>query len=243
MKLNDDLVILPLASERGGQTNVFHASLILDAAHGPTLVDTGLPDQAEAIEALLAPQSLDVAALRRIVLTHQDIDHIGSLHELATRSGARVLAHRVEAPCIDGRELPRFARPEVLDERPFLRPFAEQFQPTAVDEQLEDGARLDLAGGVQIVFTPGHTSGHICLYLERSRALIAGDALTASDGRLQGPNPAATLDMALASASVQRLAELDVAAIVCYHGGLVDDDASGQLRRIAAELATGGEIA
>lgn len=240
MKLNDDLVVLPLTSERGGQTNVFHASLILDAAHGATLVDTGLPGQADAVAALLAAQGLEVAALRRIVLTHQDIDHIGSLHELAVRSGAQVLAHRIEAPCIDGRELPRFARPEVLAERPFMRPFAEQFQPTAVDEPLEDGTLLDLAGGVRVVFSPGHTPGHICLYLERSRTLIAGDALTASDGRLQGPNPAATPDMARALQSVRRLAALNVAAILCYHGGLVENDANQQLQELAAASSEGG---
>ena len=85
--------------------------------------------------------------------------------------------------------------------------------------------------------TPGHTVGHLCLYLERSRTIIAGDALTAEDGRLQGPNPTATGDMPTAARSVARLAELDVDAIVCYHGGVVVDDAGGQLRRVAAELA------
>ncbi len=45
--------------------------------------------------------------------------------------------------------------------------------------RLADGQRLDLAGGVRVIFTPGHTPGHIALYLERSRTLIAGDALRA----------------------------------------------------------------
>jgi glyoxylase-like metal-dependent hydrolase (beta-lactamase superfamily II) len=90
---------------------------------------------------------------------------------------------------------------------------------------------------VRVVFSPGHTPGHICLYHERSRTLIAGDALTAEDGRLRGPNPSATPDMPLAAQSVRKLAALDVQAIVCYHGGVVDDDAQGQLRRVADELA------
>lgn len=237
MKLNDDVVVLPLASERGGQTIIYTVSLILDTAHGPTLVDTGLPGQAPLIAAALAEHGVRVEDLRRIILTHQDIDHVGSLHDLAHASGARVLAHAVEAPFIDGTDLPRFARPETLARRPELRPFAEQVQPTPIDERLEDGARLELAGGVRVVFTPGHTSGHICLFLERTRTLIAGDALTAGEGRLEGPNPGATLDMALATQSVRRLAELDVAMIVCYHGGVVADKAGAQLRRVAAELA------
>jgi glyoxylase-like metal-dependent hydrolase (beta-lactamase superfamily II) len=148
-----------------------------------------------------------------------------------------VLAGATETPYIDGTLPPRFALPEVLAQRPELRAVAERFQPTPVDQQLQDGARLDLAGGVRVIFTPGHTPGHICLYLERSKALIAGDALTAAEGRLQGPNESATPDMPAAGQSARKLAELDVRAIVCYHGGAVLDDAQGQLRRVAQELA------
>lgn len=239
MKLNDDVVVLPLAVERDGQTMVFNVSLLLDAAHGPTLVDTGLPGQAAAIAAALAEQGLAVADLRRIVITHQDFDHVGSLHELAQASRAPVLAHATEAPFIDGTELPRFARPEIQALRPELRAAAAAFRPTPVDQLLHDESRLDLSGGVRVVFTPGHTPGHISLFLERTRTLIAGDALVADAGRLQGPHPQATLDMPLALQSLRRLAELDPATIVCYHGGVVADDAAGQLRRLAAAQGQG----
>lgn len=236
-RVNDDVYVLPLSIIRDGQTLTFNPSLILDPVHGPTLVDAGLPGQMETIAAALAEAKVQVRDLKRIVLTHQDIDHIGSLHDLVEASGARVLAHEREAPFIDGTEQPRFARPEMLAAQPMLRPIVERMRPTPVDERLRDGARLDLAGGVRAVFTPGHTPGHMCLYLERSRTLIAGDALTASDGRLAGPNPGATQDMPTASRSVRTLAELDVEAIVCYHGGVLRDDASGQLRRVAEELS------
>jgi glyoxylase-like metal-dependent hydrolase (beta-lactamase superfamily II) len=124
----------------------------------------------------------------------------------------------------------------VLAQRPELRAVAERFHPTPVDEQLQDGALLDLAGGVRVIFTPGHTPGHMCLYHERSRTLIAGDALTSNDGQLQGPNEGATPDMSTASQSVQRLAQLDVQTIICYHGGVVELDASKQIQRVALEL-------
>ena len=76
---------------------------------------------------------------------------------------------------------------------------------------------------------PNFTPGHLSLYLERPKVLIAGDALTAEGGRLNGPNPSATPDVDEAARSVSRLAELDVETIVCYHGGVVGDDADGQL--------------
>ena len=237
MQLNDDLYLLALPIQRGDLTDYFNLSLILDAIHGPTLVDTGLPGQFDAIATVLAYARVRVADLKRIILTHQDIDHVGSLHDLVQASGARVLAHAIETPYIDGSEPPRFARPEALAQRPELRAVAERFQPTPVDEQLPDGARLDLAGGVRVIGTPGHTPGHMCLYHERTRTLIAGDALTASDGRLMGPNEGATPDMPTASQSVRRLAQLDVQTIICYHGGAVKVDANTQLQRVALELA------
>ena len=147
MQLNEDLYMLALPIQRGDQTVYFNLSLILDATHGPTLVDTGLPGQLDAITTVLADAGVNVADLKRIILTHQDIDHVGSLHDLVQAGGARVLAYAVETPYIDGSELPRFARPEVLAQRPELRAVAEHFQFTPVDEQLQGGTRLDLAGG------------------------------------------------------------------------------------------------
>ena len=92
---------------------------------------------------------------------------------------------------------------------------------------------------MRVVFTPGHTPGHMSLYLERTKTLLAGDALLADDGRLMGPNPSplVTPDLALAYRSVQKLAELDVQTIVCYHGGVVQVEANEQLRRVAQESA------
>jgi glyoxylase-like metal-dependent hydrolase (beta-lactamase superfamily II) len=116
-----------------------------------------------------------------------------------------------------------------------MREVLERLEPVGVDEHLEDGACLELAGGIRVIFTPGHTPGHLSLYLERPKVLVAGDALTAEGGQLNGPNPPLTLDVDEALQSVRRLADLDVNTIVCYHGGVVGEDANGQLRRVVQE--------
>ena len=77
MQLNDDLYMLALPMQRDGQTFDLNLSLVLDPAHGPTLVDAGLPGQQDAIDGALAEAGLRVVDLKRIVLTHQDIDHVG----------------------------------------------------------------------------------------------------------------------------------------------------------------------
>src|ERR687891_253238 len=100
-----------------------------------------------------------------------------------------------------------------------------------------------LEGGIgvrdlkRIIFTPGHTPGHLSLYLERSKVLIAGDALRAERGSLTGPNPSMTLEMGTALQSLRRLADLEIDTIVCYHGGVVSEDANGQLRRVIQEVS------
>lgn len=80
------------------------------------------------------------------------------------------------------------------------------------------------------------TPGHISLYLWREKTLVAGDVLTAEDGRLMGPPPSPlALDTAAAWLSMVRLAKLDVERIVCHHGGVVDEDSGGQLQGLLRE--------
>jgi glyoxylase-like metal-dependent hydrolase (beta-lactamase superfamily II) len=238
MKIAEDIYVLPIPRGSQGAEGFLNLTLILDDDNGNTLIDAGLPGQEEAIGAALGDAGgIGVRDLRRIIFTHQDLDHIGSGAALVRQSGARVLAHPADTPYIEGELRPLKVTPEMLEQRPQMREALERLEPIDVDEYLEDGARLELAGGIRVIFTPGHTPGHLSLYLERPKVLIAGDALTAEGGRLNGPNPSATPDVDEAARSVSRLAELDVETIVCYHGGVVDEDANGQLRRVVQETS------
>ena len=216
MRLNNDVYVLELPVVLAEQSFPVSLSLVVDPTMGATLVDAGGPGSEAAIIDALTEAGVGIGDLRHIVLTHQDLDHVGSLHALARASGARVLTHEAEASFIDGSQPPRFARPEVLEQGPEFRPLVESLRPTLVDQLLTDGERLDLAGGVRVVSTPGHTPGHLCLYLERSRTLIAGDSLLAHRGRVYGPSSKLSADLPAARESVRKLAELDVRAIVCY---------------------------
>jgi glyoxylase-like metal-dependent hydrolase (beta-lactamase superfamily II) len=157
MQLNDDVLVLEPPWGRDGQTRILNVSLILDPDQGPTLVDAGLPGQRDQIASALAGAGVDLRDLKRVVLTHQDIDHVGSLLDLVEASGARVLAYEVEVPFIDGTERPRYDRPDFLQAFPQMVAFIERMKQVRVDEALTDGARLDVAGGARVVATPGHT--------------------------------------------------------------------------------------
>jgi glyoxylase-like metal-dependent hydrolase (beta-lactamase superfamily II) len=237
MRIANGVYVLPISRGPQEAGSYLNLTLIVDEENGATLVDAGLPDQTEAIGAALVEAGMGVRDLRRIIITHQDLDHVGSGAALVRQSGARVLAHSADAPYIEGRLRPLKPTPEMLEQRPQMRAVLERLEPVGVDEHLEDGSRLDLAGGSQVIFTPGHTPGHISLYLEGSKVLVAGDALTADRGYLNSPNPLATLDMRTAMQSVKRLADLDVDIIVCYHGGVVSEGTNEQLRRVIQEAS------
>src|SRR5215211_7929984 len=239
MRVANGVYVLPIPRSPQEPESFLNLTLIVDEENGNTLVDAGLPDQVEAISAALVEAGIGVRDLRRIIFTHQDLDHVGSGAALVRQSGATVLAHPADAPHIDGSLRPLKPSPEMLERRPQMREDLERLEPVGVDERVDDGERLDIAGGTRVIFTPGHTPGHLSLYLERPKGLVAGDALTAEGGRLNGPNPPLTLDVDEAARSVRRLADLDVETIVCYHGGVVGEDANGQLRRVLQEVSRG----
>ena len=241
MWIADGVYVLPIPRGSRGADGFLNLTLILDEQNGNTLVDAGLPGQAEVIGAALVEAGIGVRDLRRIIFTHQDLDHVGSGAALVRQSDATVLAHPADSPHIEGSIRPLKFTPEMLEQRPQMREVLERLEPVRVDKHLEDGDRLDLAGSTRVIFTPGHTPGHLSLYLERPKVLVAGDALTAEGGHLNGPNPSMTLEMRPAMQSIRRLADLEIDTIVCYHGGVVGEDANGQLRRVLQELSREGD--
>ena len=87
-------------------------------------------------------------------------------------------------------------------------------------------------GKVEIISTPGHTPGHISLYLHEFKTLIAGDALFLQDGELVISPPMFTFDMEQARQSLKKLLEYDINKILCYHGGVFEGDIKEALKKI-----------
>jgi glyoxylase-like metal-dependent hydrolase (beta-lactamase superfamily II) len=216
--------------------------LFRDAGGDATLVDAGHAGHEAAFLDAIARAGVDPARPRRIILTHQDLDHIGSAPGIAAATGALVLAHAGDAPYIDGRLRPikldparwaeRLARCPAA-ERPAVERVLADPPRVPVGRLLVDGERLPWHGGIRVIHTPGHTPGHVSLYHEPSRLLIAGDALRTEEGVLVGPSPAATLDMPRALASLGKLLALDIDRVVCYHGGLAGPGSAARLRALA----------
>ena len=111
-----------------------------------------------------------------------------------------------------------------------------QNPPTAkVDETVNEEVELPYFGGIRIIHTPGHTPGHIVLYLKQNKILIAGDMLNIIDGELVGPNPQHTLDMDSAIKSLQKLTQYDIEKIITYHGGLYTENLNQKIAELIKE--------
>ncbi len=210
MELAEGVHALELAYDFEDRHMEIHPAVV-ETDRGLLLVDVGLPGSLEKIEGELDDAGLSLVNVDGVVLTHHDGDHAGGLAEVLEHTGATVYAHREESPYVDGREPPVKGDPD------------DRYPPVDVDIELLDGVTFRTrAGPMETVATPGHAPGHVSLYFPEADLLIAGDALTAEGGELAGPKPEFTPDMTTAIESVGRLADLDVAATLCYHGGFVE---------------------
>jgi glyoxylase-like metal-dependent hydrolase (beta-lactamase superfamily II) len=202
-----------------------------------TLIDTGLTDSAAAIVDAIDGIGRKIDDLKQIIVTHYHADHMGSLAELAERSGAKVLAHALDAPVVRG-DKPE-EEPRLSDlERPYAEEILKNVQPARhcpVDRELIDGGEIELGGGAQVVHVPGHTSGSIALHVPKRRVLFVGDAAARMpDGQLIVG--VFNVDPAQTRASFRKLAELEFDAAFFGHGAPLDREASLGFRRVAEKL-------
>jgi glyoxylase-like metal-dependent hydrolase (beta-lactamase superfamily II) len=220
----------------------FVNAYLLDSDDGLILVDCGEAGRVERIAATVAALGRAVGEISQILVTHHHPDHIGSLAELARRTQAPVWVHAADAPFVRGEQTWSGFAPVSLPGR-LLRPVLARFlpgrpEPTHVDHLLEDDGVINVAGGVRVVHTPGHTPGHVAFLVPRDGGiLIAGDAAT-NFGRLRsgGHRLAAMVsdDLAAARDSFRRMASLEFEVAVFGHGTPLRSGAAEQFREVAA---------
>lgn len=236
MKLSDNAAMLEINSER----SAVHPLLIWDETN-LVLIDAGFPGQFALFKQAIEEHGFSLDRLTHILLTHEDLDHIGCLRELvAAAPGVSVFAHEAEAPSICGEAPPNkmmanAAKRELSDEDKLQleQRIANYKQYTAaVDRLLRDGEVLPICGGIEVIHTPGHTAGHVCYFLQRDRILMTGDTVGISEGALTGPTPMHTADMKQAVESNRKLAEVEATALVAYHGGVFRGDVPTALRNL-----------
>jgi glyoxylase-like metal-dependent hydrolase (beta-lactamase superfamily II) len=195
---------------------------------GLTLIDAGLSGHYADLVRELAAIGRPLSDVRGIVLTHGDTDHTGFAERLRSELGIPVYVGAGDAARAQGEKPPS---PTSNDRRrigPMLWFFAYAMRKgglrmPAVKEvvPVNDGDVLDLPGAPVIIGMPGHSPGSVAIHVPAVRAVFVGDELTTRDvlTGIEGPQPAPfTDDPAGSSASLEKLAGLDVDWVVPGHG-------------------------
>jgi len=242
MKINEQIEMLELVLKMGENDFVIHPVVIRDE-QTYVLIDTGMPGSFGPITELLNQAGIDYSAPHSIILTHQDIDHVGGLPQFKGE-GIDIYAHEDDQPYIDGlKPMIKFngeRKSGLIATLP--QDLASAFESTFsgevknVTRLLADGEKLPFGGGLTVIHTPGHTPGHISLYHEASKTLIAGDAMNVNDGKLEGPNPAVTPDMKLALESIRKFKAFPIETVICYHGGIFKGDVHKSIDELTGSL-------
>jgi len=165
------------------------------------VIDPG--DEAARIHRRLTELGL---TLKQILLTHAHIDHVGGALPLKRLTGAPIFLNDADLPLLDTMNVQAswvgMATPETAPP----------------DGSLEDGQLVGLEGyPAQVLHTPGHTQGSVCLYFAPLKLLVAGDTLFAgSIGRTDLPG--GNYGQIIESIQTRLLALPDETRVLTGHG-------------------------
>ncbi|RPH36616.1 MAG: MBL fold metallo-hydrolase [Chloroflexi bacterium] len=200
-----------------------------------TLIDAGLVGSRPVLERYLSTIAREISELDRVVCTHGHPDHVGGAREIADAAGAEIYIHPTDLEGVGLTVREALAKPPGESLRGRLLQAMTPHPGTAV--ALNDGDVLPVLGGLEVVHTPGHTPGSVCLFARGPRILFTGDVLQVRRGKLAFASPIFSHDHAQARASVRRLVELHVDMIVFSHFRPMRDGASDALADLASQAA------
>jgi glyoxylase-like metal-dependent hydrolase (beta-lactamase superfamily II) len=237
-----------LAMLRVGFVNVFLYGKPGAASGSWVLIDAGLPGSASRITRAAREWIGPWAPPSAIILTHGHFDHVGALHGLAELWDVPIYAHPLELPYLTGRSA--YPPPDPTVGGGAMTALS-RFYPRGpfdlgdrVRALPEDGSVPGMPGW-RWIHTPGHAPGHLSLFREDDRTLIAGDAFVTTkqesalsaltySPEMHGPPAYFTPDWTASRRSVERLAALEPERVVTGHGPMLS---GAQMRRDLHRLA------
>jgi glyoxylase-like metal-dependent hydrolase (beta-lactamase superfamily II) len=243
MKIAENIEMIKISMNVMERERIVYPTLIWDNDN-VIQIDTGIPSNLETIKNQMETAGVSFARLNIIIATQQDIDHIAGIKGiLFEKPEVMVLAHEADKPYIQGDKKVKRLNSKFMER---IKDLPEEEQLKIVDmfensnvkvnTTLTDGEMLPYCGGITVIHTPGHTPGHICLYHQRSKTLIAGDAMNILHGELVGPNEDPMSEDGVnandAINSLKKLTDYDIKNIITYHGGLFNDSPNEKIKDV-----------
>ncbi len=214
-----------------GVVNCFY----IDDPDGGVLIDTGFPGNAEKILGALRELGKQPSDIKHLLLTHTHADHIGNAAAIRKATGARTYMHPLDAPITEAGTGFRAMQPAPGLLNRILTGFVHfrintmkmKVEPCIIDERVEEGVLLPVAGGIFAKHTPGHCAGQLCFLWKKQGVLFAAD----SCGNVKGLDYSiAYEDIELGRRTLRSLCELQFETAVFGHGKPIPQNAAAQFR-------------
>ena len=173
------------------------------------LIDTCFPGRGKAILKELETISIKPGDIRYILITHNDVDHIGNLAFLQRETGAQVWASKVDIPYITG-EL----------KRPGIKKFISSIMKIEIPKNINAFNENQRFEDMLIIDTPGHTPGHVCFIYKD--ILFAGDLVVGFEGKLKPSPDFMTWDKHVLMESIKKVAGYSFKWVCPAHGKPVE---------------------
>ena len=196
------------------------------------LIDAGMPKSSEKIIEAAKERFGENSRPKAIILTHGHFDHVGAVIELAEYWDVPVYAHKLELPYLNGME--DYQAPDPSVDGGMVAKMSPVFPKKGIDitarlHELPADGSVPYMLDFEWIHTPGHTKGHVSLYRNKDKALIAGDAFVTvkqdslynvmtQEKNIYGPPRYFTPDWEAAKASVEKLASVSPEAAITGHG-------------------------
>ena len=204
--------------DRGFSCNIF---IVVSGAQAAVIdTGTGQRDTADQLAELI-----DLDAVQKVILTHRHCDHIGGIRHLKDRlPSAEYLAHKADAEAIQNAE--KGSTGSAMWGIPVVPVKA---------TWLDDGDLIEVGDEVlEVLHTPGHTTGSMCLYHRDSRTLFSGDTVF-SDGFV-GRTDLPTGSMSDLRHSLQMLSGLGAENLYPGHEHVVEGEARRHIKWALSSL-------
>lgn len=231
--------IYEISPERFGYFKAgYSKAYMVDGGEGLIIIDTLYDADAQLFLDEIARIGRTVDDVRHILLTHAHRGHLGGLATLKDRSRAPIYSHPWEADIIAGdrpiqavdkwNTNPIQSWPIVFIGELTMRFNRHQGRP--VDRLIEGGDRV---GPLEVIYTPGHTPGHIAFYWPERKALFTGDTFVTWPLVCPGWSNS-TLNEKQSWESLEKLARLDVEIVAPGHGDVLRRGGGAVIRELAA---------
>lgn len=235
-KIVEALSYLTTADEAAPDILVLNFTIVTACAVGNAdrwvLVDTGLENSAGFILNLTEERFGKDNRPQSILLTHGHFDHVGSVIKLSQYWDVPVYAHELELPYITGKK--DYPLADTAVDEGIVAKLSETYPHTGIDlgyraVMLPSDGRVPGLPEWKWIHTPGHCEGHVSLFRERDRVLIAGDAFSTTKQesllsvmtqreQISGPPKYFTTDWGTAKRSIKRLKNLNPDLAIPSHG-------------------------